>query len=66
MLKGDAKVLLNAVQDLTLVVVGFTMAPALAHALELPGKMRVTKDVYFQVQTHLLSRIHDSRLRRTR
>jgi hypothetical protein len=41
---------LNALQDLTLVVVGFTMAPALAHALELPGKMRVTRDVYFQVQ----------------
>src|SRR5262245_981091 len=42
--------MLNALQDLTLVVVAFTMVPALAHALELPGKMRLTKDVYFEVQ----------------
>jgi hypothetical protein len=42
--------MLNTLLDLTLVVVALTMAPALAHALELPGKMRLTKDVYFEVQ----------------
>jgi hypothetical protein len=42
--------MLNALQELTLVVIAFTMAPVLAHALELPGKMRLAKDAYFQVQ----------------
>lgn len=42
--------MINGLQNLTLVVVAFTMIPAVAHALELPGKMRLTKDVYFEVQ----------------
>lgn len=42
--------MLNTLQDLTLVVVAFTMAPALAHALELPGKMSLTKEAYIEVQ----------------
>src|SRR5262249_41217189 len=43
-------VMVNGLHDLTLVVVAFTIVPALAHALELPGKMRLTKDIYFEVQ----------------
>jgi hypothetical protein len=42
--------MLNFLQILTVVVVAVEMALALAHALELPGKMRLTKDVYFAVQ----------------
>jgi hypothetical protein len=40
----------NVLQDLTLVIVALTMVPAVAHALELPGKMRLTKELYRQVQ----------------
>lgn len=42
--------MLNGLHDLTLIVVAFAMVPALAHLLELPGKMRLTKDAYFEVQ----------------
>ncbi len=42
--------MLSVLQVLTVVLVAVTMVPALAHALELPGKMRLTKDVYFAVQ----------------
>jgi hypothetical protein len=34
----------------TLFLVALTMACAVAHALELPGKMRLTKDAYLAVQ----------------
>jgi hypothetical protein len=37
-------------QVLTVILVVVAMAPALAHALELPGKMRLTKEAYFAVQ----------------
>jgi Domain of unknown function (DUF1772) len=36
---------------LSLVVVAITMTTALAHALELPGKMRLPKEHYLAVQT---------------
>ena len=42
--------MLNFLKILTVVVVAVEMALALAHALELPGKMRLTKDAYFAVQ----------------
>jgi hypothetical protein len=38
------------VQILSIVLVAVAMAPALAHALELPGKMRLTKETYLAVQ----------------
>jgi hypothetical protein len=41
----------DVLQVLTVLLVVLAMAPALAHALELPGKMRLTKDAYFAVQT---------------
>jgi hypothetical protein len=37
-------------QIMTVVVVAMAMALGLAHALELPGKMRLNKDLYFAVQ----------------
>jgi hypothetical protein len=37
-------------QILSVVLVAVAMAPALAHALELPGKMRLSKDTYLAVQ----------------
>ena len=40
----------NVLQVLTLVLVVLAMALALAHALELPGKMRLSKDEYFAMQ----------------
>jgi hypothetical protein len=38
-------------QVVALIFVGVALMPALAHALELPGKKRLTQDVYFAVQT---------------
>src|SRR5262245_54369551 len=38
-------------QVAALILVAVPMALALAHALELPGKMRLSKDAYLQVQT---------------
>ena len=37
-------------QILTLILVVLAMVPAVAHALELPGKLRLAKDAYFTVQ----------------
>ncbi len=37
-------------QILTTVLVAVAMAPALAHALEYPGKMRLSRDAYLTVQ----------------
>jgi hypothetical protein len=42
--------MLVAMQILTVVFVALAMAPALAHALELPGKMRLPRREYFAVQ----------------
>jgi hypothetical protein len=42
--------MIDVLQVLTVILVVLAMAPALAHALELPGKMRVAKDVYFAMQ----------------
>jgi hypothetical protein len=39
-----------ALQVLSLVLVVIALVPALAHALELPGKLRLGKDAYFTVQ----------------
>lgn len=39
-----------ALQVLTIMLVAVAMALALAHALELPGKMRLSKDAYLTVQ----------------
>lgn len=37
-------------QILTVVLVAVAMALALAHALELPGKMRLSKETYYAMQ----------------
>jgi hypothetical protein len=42
--------MLTILQLATLFLVALTMACAVAHALELPGKMRLTKDAYLAVQ----------------
>ena len=43
--------MLQVWQVLTIVLVAIGMALSLAHALELPGKLRLTKDVYIAVQS---------------
>jgi hypothetical protein len=40
----------DVLQVLTVILVVLALTPALAHALELPGKMRVAKHVYFAIQ----------------
>jgi hypothetical protein len=40
----------DILQVLTVLLVAVAMAVTLAHALELPGKMRLTKDVYYTMQ----------------
>ena len=40
----------DVLQVLSLILVVLAMVPALAHALELPGKLRLTKEAYFAVQ----------------
>jgi Domain of unknown function (DUF1772) len=40
----------DVLQVLSLILVVLAMVPALAHTLELPGKLRLTKDAYFAVQ----------------
>ena len=40
----------NVLQILTAILIAVAMAMALAHALECPGKMRLTKEMYFAVQ----------------
>ena len=42
--------MLEVLQALSLVLVVLALVPALAHALELPGKKRLAKDAYFAVQ----------------
>jgi hypothetical protein len=39
--------MLDLVQILAVTLAAVALAPALAHALELPGKMRLSKDAYF-------------------
>jgi hypothetical protein len=41
----------QTMQLLTVVLVAIAMVPALAHALEFPGKMRLNRDAYFAVQS---------------
>ena len=40
----------QVLQVQTVILVSVAMAPALAHALELPGKLRLDREVYLQVQ----------------
>jgi hypothetical protein len=40
----------DILQVLTVLLVAVAMALTLAHALELPGKMRLTKDIYYAMQ----------------
>lgn len=42
--------MLTVLHVLTVVVVAIAMALALAHALELPGKLRLSKETYYAVQ----------------
>lgn len=42
--------MLKALQILSIVLVAIVMTPALAHALELPGKLRLGKEAYLAVQ----------------
>ncbi len=41
----------DVLQVLTVIFVVLAMVPVLAHALELPGKMRLTKDAYVAMQS---------------
>jgi hypothetical protein len=41
----------DVLQVVTVILVVLALVPALAHALELPGKLRLTKDAYFAVQS---------------
>ena len=43
--------MLTSAQIITLLLVALAMATAVAHALELPGKMRLPRDTYFAVQS---------------
>ncbi len=43
--------MLDVLQTVTLILAAVALAPALAHALELPGKMRLPKESYFAAQT---------------
>src|SRR2546430_7090771 len=47
---GGASAMLSVLQILTVLIVSVAMAAALAHVLEMPGKMRLAKDEYFAVQ----------------
>jgi hypothetical protein len=40
----------DVLQALSVILVVLAMVPALAHALELPGKLRLDRDAYFAVQ----------------
>ncbi len=40
----------DLLQVLTVLIVFLAATPAMAHALELPGKMRLNKDAYFAIQ----------------
>jgi Anthrone oxygenase len=42
--------MVDVLQILSLSLVVLVMVPVLAHSLELPGKLRLTKDAYFAVQ----------------
>jgi hypothetical protein len=42
--------MLLTLQVLTVTMVALAMVPAVAHAAELPGKLRLSKDAYFTVQ----------------
>jgi hypothetical protein len=42
--------LFNVLQILTVILVAVAMALAFAHALELPGKMRLDKETYYRMQ----------------
>ena len=41
----------HTMQILSIILVALAMAPALAHAFEYPGKMRLNKDAYVTVQS---------------
>lgn len=42
--------MVGVLQVLTVILVAVAMAMALAHALELPGKLRLTRDTYYAMQ----------------
>jgi len=42
--------MLETLRIVTVILVVFAFAPALAHALELPGKLRLSHDAYFATQ----------------
>jgi hypothetical protein len=43
--------MLSVAQVVAVILVSIAMGPALAHALELPGKIRLTREAYLAVQT---------------
>jgi hypothetical protein len=46
----EVNVVLITLQFLTVILITVALSLALAHALELPGKMRLSRDAYFAVQ----------------
>ena len=47
---GEVQIMFHILQILTVILVAVAMALAQAHALELPGKMRLDKETYFAMQ----------------
>jgi hypothetical protein len=46
----ETTAIIDVFQTLTVLLIACALTPALAHALELPGKLRLTKEAYFAVQ----------------
>jgi hypothetical protein len=46
----EATSMLDVLQVMSVVLVAVAMAPALAHLLELPGKLRLSRETYLAVQ----------------
>jgi hypothetical protein len=48
---SNVEMMIHVVQIVAIMLVAFTLAPALAHAFEFPGKKRLTREAYLTVQT---------------
>ena len=48
--QGETTAVIDVFQALTVILIACALAPGLAHALELPCKLRLTKEAYFAMQ----------------
>jgi hypothetical protein len=46
--------MLEIIRDVTVIIVAIVMALPLAHALEWPGKLRLSKDHYLAMLSHMI------------